>query len=162
LYVHHNTASMPVYQGNRPITAQKAALASVVFDYYEGLASQVSVIEGTLSVPARLPGGEIPIALSFSTARSLHSRIGSPLQISKTGHRALGPPLVVAAIYVPRDPRSAFWGDTADNEGYSSVVVPRLDDFLTLQNLPADLPPQFFWRVRTNVQLIRLDTSQQL
>jgi putative ABC transport system permease protein len=161
LYVHHSTASMPVYQGNRPLTSQTAALASVVFDYYDGLAGQVTVIEGTLSAPARLTRGEIPIALSFSTARGLHSSVGSRLIISRLGRKALGPPLMVTAIYVPRDPGSAFWADTG-NQGYLSVIVPRLDDFMVLQNLPADLPPQFFWRVRTDVQQIHLDTSQHV
>src|SRR5262249_24230155 len=116
---------------------------------------------GTLSAPARLARGEIPIALSFSTARSFHSRIGSRLQISRAGRKALGPPLVVAAIFVPRDPGSAFWANTG-NQGYSSAIVPRLDDFMALHNLPADLPPQFFWRVHTDVQRIHLDTSQQV
>ncbi|HZS87100.1 MAG TPA: FtsX-like permease family protein [Chloroflexota bacterium] len=162
LYAHHNTANMPIYQGNRPLQAQTAPLAGVVFDYYEGFAGQVRVMEGTLSVPARPARTVIPIALSSSTAHRLHSRVGSRLLISRAGRKALGPPLIVTAIYMPRDPGSAFWADNSGTQGYLSAIVPRFDDFMALQNLPADVPPQFFWRVRTDVRLIHLDMSQHV
>ncbi len=160
LRVHHNTAVMPVYLAAPPLKTQKHPLASPILDYYEGLAGQVDVIEGTLSVPARLPGGAIPIALSFSIARSLHVGVGTRLLISANGHTALGPSLTVAAIFVARDPNSEFWNINSGGSSYTSFVVPRLDDFLAVQSPSADFTPQFFWRVRVDLHTLGLGAAQ--
>jgi len=160
LHVHHNTATMPFYRADRSLQAQQRALATMSADYYEGLAGQVIVIEGSLTA-GRAPGG-VPVALSLFTARSLRVGVGSRLDVSVDGKTSAGPALVVTAVFAPKESRGEFWDVTAGMDSYRSVVVPRLKDFLRLQSLDPSLMPSFLWRYAINTHAVTLANAPPL
>ncbi len=161
LHVHHNTAMMPFYRADLPLQTQRRPLATISADYYEGLNTQISVIEGSLTATG-IPADSVPVALSFFTAHSLNLHLGSRLSVSVDGKATAGPPLVVTAIFVPKDSHSAYWDTTGGLANYQSVVVPQLDNFLRLQHLDSTFEPSFLWRYYTDTHTVKLANAQPI
>ena len=163
LYVHHNTSTESAYRANSLSARGKhAPLADLALDYFEGFAKQVYTVAGTLDVPARTPGGDTPVVISLYTARSLHLAPGDRLVYSANGHRPHAPPLVVAGIFVPKNINSDFWGINAGISTYRSLVMPRLDTFLSFAADGSYFSPEYFWLYRTNLKAIHLAAADTI
>jgi putative ABC transport system permease protein len=165
LYVHHSTATVAVYHiGDRGARLQGAAAGLLSLDYYEGLAAQIRILSGSFDDQARLPDGDVPVLLSRTTEQRLHLHLGSRLGFSDGGYppTLIGPTLVVAGIFLARDPGSLFWGGNAGNATSSSLVTPRLGTFQLFAAHGPIFSPAYFWMQQTTISAVHLADADTL
>lgn len=148
LHVHHNTAPVSLYRlGTAAGTIARQPLAELALDYYEGFDDHVRMVTGTLKAPARLPDGSVPVVISAYTARTLHLWMGGHVVYSPDGRTRAARPMMVVGIFVPRDVKSPFWDINAGVPTYRSLVMPRLETFLSFAatSRGSVFAPQYFW-----------------
>ena len=88
--------------------------------------------------------------------------LGERIVFSADGKKALAGPMYVAAIFQPKDYKSDFWDINAGVLTYRSLVMPRLETFLTFAGGGEVFNPEYFWRYKTNLKAIRLADADAL
>lgn len=163
LHIHHNTASVRVYRlGPSGTQLSNVPLATLALDYYAALQDHVTIYGDATTLPARLPDGDAPVLLSSYTARSLGLRPGDRLAYAQDRAHPVGPPLVVAGIYVANDPNSSFWDIHAGDTTYRSLVAPSLDTFQLFAAHGDVFSPEYFWLQSADPTTIHLASANAI
>ena len=156
LQVHHTTLTVPVFRlGTHGTALGRRPLATLGLDYYEGLADHIEMIDGTSAVPAQTASGEPLYRLDY-TAQSLQLHVGSRLAYSTNGVTAIAPRLVVAGIFVAKDPTSSFWSNRTGETTYRSLVTPQVNSFQVRLAQGRVFRPSYFWLQQVNLGDIHL------
>jgi putative ABC transport system permease protein len=154
---HHETRTVSLYRAGSGGTLRgHAPLATLGLDYYDGLAGHIEMIAGTLAGPTQTPAADAPVVVSDYTAHSLHLRVGDRLAFSADGTKAITPRIVVAGIYLAKDPTSTFWSNHTGETTYRSLVTPRVDTFQRFAGQGRLFSPSYFWLQQANLGDVHL------
>ncbi len=163
LYVHHFIAQVPLY---RTLAARAqpsgSLLAALPLEYYQGLSSQVVLVQGSFGPPTGTSKAAMPVVVSLATAQALHLAVGDHLIGATSRHKILTPPLVITGLYVQKDPKSDFWNINTAQPFTQSLILTRLDDFVQLAAGSTQFSPTYFWRYTISLGAVHLDDATAL
>jgi putative ABC transport system permease protein len=163
LYVHHFVPQIALYRASGPRSLPTGPLlAALPVEYYAGLAAQVVLVRGAFGLPAGASRTGVPTVVSATTARALRLRLGDRLIGATPRHRALTAPLVIAGIYVPKNPAADFWSINSAQPFAQSLVLTRPADFVQVAAGAPFFDPTYYWRYDLSLDAIHLDGATAL
>jgi len=163
LYVRHFTTMAPVYHAIGPRGVPNGPVAgNLPLEYYDNLAQQVVTTAGTVQPMTSDDRMGVAIVISQETARALHAALGDQFVVSLNGHQALTPPLVIRGIFRRKDKGSDFWAINSAQPFMQSLIVSRAGDFVRIAAASTVFSPSYFWRYRTPLGAIHLDSADML